>query len=201
MKKNIICRDCQFARDIDGQFNCILRGFTGKPQVDCNDYMPPPGRYDNIETAEDLIREVISHGLSTQQHDRNRAADIFGRESIGNLATLANSDEEICGKCVSSTFYFIAFNIWNWEDATRFYNEHTLAVGEKIRTLETQLEAEKKELHRVLEERNELGKSCTENNNARREAETALATARQEITNLKAKLYDMMIAGAQVAAA
>ena len=201
MKKNIICHDCKFARETDGQFNCILLDLVGNPQNDCDHYMPPAGRYDNIETAKDLIREVISHGFSTQQHDRARAQDIFGRESIDNLARLANSEEEISGKYVGSMFYFIAFNIWNWEDATRFYNEHTLAVGVKLREMKAQLEAERKELNHVKDERNEYAKVNTENRDARCKAEIALVAAQQEITNLKAKLYDMMIAGAQVTAA
>lgn len=102
-------------------------------------------KYDSIDTAADLIREVAVHGLSMDQDDRNRAADIFGRTSIDELARLANDigrnnekgEPDPKGTWSSSrkptqeTFYFIAFNIWHWSDAVNFFNEHTNPATKK----------------------------------------------------------------------
>jgi hypothetical protein len=196
MKKTSICYDCKFAREVDGVFTCILLDDTSKPQTDCNHYTPPVGRYDNIETAKDLIREVISGGFSTQQHDRNRAADIFGRTSIGELAALANSTEEICGKYVHSTFYFIAHGIWNWEELVRFYNEHTNTDKAELRKTKATLADTEKERARLQSDYDTALQSCREANNNHRNAADDLAAAQQEIVTLKAKLYDLMTAGA-----
>lgn len=85
-------------------------------------------KYDSIKTAADLVAEVAAHGLSTEQEDQNRAADIFGNTSIEELDRLANDigrnnqngEPDPKGTWSSSrkgtqeTFYFIAFSIWNW---------------------------------------------------------------------------------------
>ncbi len=95
-------------------------------------------KYDNIETAADLVREVAACGLSTNQDDINRAANIFGRTSIEELVRLANDigrnnekgEPDPNGtwssdrKATQGTFYFIAFNIWHWEQTVRFFNTH-----------------------------------------------------------------------------
>ena len=157
-------------------------------------------KYDSISTAADLIFEVRMNGLSTDQDDRNRAADIFGRSGIGELAALANDehcrseDGRSTGKpSTSRTFYFIAFSIWNWEDATRFFNEHSNiqtknsrvasleSEAAKVSKLESQVETCKHLWH--LEEQRSM------------KAERELAEAQSEITALKAKLYDFMTAG------
>ena len=160
-------------------------------------------KYDSIETAKNLIREVISNGLITDQEDINRAADIFGNTSIEELAKLANSDATISGKRVGDTFYFIAFRIWNWQDATRFYNEHTLAVGAQLRELREAHKATKEEnekLNGIIEvkrgEIEELRKLFYDMSGDKAELENALQNAQCEVVLLKARLYDMMTAGA-----
>lgn len=96
-------------------------------------------KYDSIQTAAELVAEVQANGLSTAQEDICRAQDIFGRAAVEELVRLANDigrnndqgQPDPQGSWSSGrrptqgTFYSIAFSIWNWEDATRFWNLHT----------------------------------------------------------------------------
>lgn len=174
-------------------------------------------KYDSIETAKDLVREVAAHGLSTAQEDINRAQDIFGRSTIDELAALANDigrnnangEPDPKGSWSSSrkptqeTFYFIAFNIWHWSDAVSFFNEHTGTDKAEAR----RLAKENKELSTELEAVS--GDRDTWMQRANLSAERAVARANEvdslnaklrekdaEIMALKAKLYDMMMVGA-----
>ena len=149
-------------------------------------------KYDSIETARDLIREVISNGLSTEQDDRNRAADILGRSQVGQLAQLANSDERICDKRIGEMFYFIAFNIWNWREAMSFYNEHTVKLNELKRERDALLKDRETAWARV----NELQDDASKYAGDIYQLNDAKEKQAQEITTLKAKLYDLMTAGA-----
>lgn len=165
-------------------------------------------KYDTIKTARDLIFEVASHGLSLDQDDLNRAADIFGRASIKELAALANNancrDENgyTTGKpATADTFYFIAFNIWNWREAAAFFNEHTNPVTKDAKETSKRLAEETKRKESALAERDEIKKNLndvhalyTEEQNKRIAGEHALEAAQQEIIALKAKLYDMIAA-------
>lgn len=170
-------------------------------------------KYDTIKTAADLVREVQNHGLSTDQEDICRAQDIFGNTSIEELARLANDigrnndqgEPDPKGtwssnrKPTQGTFYMIAFSIWNWEDATRFWNlhtnpEHMELQGEKknlktqediAKVLAAKLDKEQEARTTAEEGYNRLVGRCNE---AERRAEAAEA----EIMALKAKLYDYM---------
>lgn len=42
-------------------------------------------QYDSIKTAEELLKEVAAHGLSTKPEDICRAQDIFGRSEVKEL--------------------------------------------------------------------------------------------------------------------
>lgn len=157
-------------------------------------------KYDNIETARQLIEEVISNGLSIEQEDRNRAADIFGNSGIGELAELANSDKCISGKMVADMFYFIAFNVWNWRDAVNFYNEHTNVASRKLREVSKDLNEARKEIETQNNRVDELKAEVEENRNRYHDAETRsivlktdLEDAQNEILALKAKLYDKIV--------
>lgn len=99
-----------------------------------------------------------------------------------------------------NTFYSILFRIWHWEDATRFWNQHTNPEHEEVMELRAKLKAEmsehsttKKALEHehsaVLDER---GQVCE------LKAKVAcLESFRHEnnmtIMELKAKLYDLMV--------
>lgn len=168
-------------------------------------------KYGTIKTAADLVREVQNNGLSTAQEDICRAQDIFGNSSIEELARLANDigrnndqgEPDPKGSWSSSrkptqgTFYMIAFSIWNWEDATRFWNIHTNPEHEALQEAKKSLgrmEDKTKELTAKLE-RAEEGRSTAEDGYNRivercSAAEHRAAAAEQEIMALKAKLYD-----------
>ena len=202
MKKTVICYDCKFVREDGGQFRCLLLDLE-TTEKECSQYLPPHGRYDEIKNARELISEVAHHGFSTQQHDRNRAADIFGASSVHELADLANSADQLGNITVGSYFYFIAFNIWNWEDATRFYNTHTNKDRSELLEAEREVEQQKKlikELTVNVEARiEEIALFQNEQNRSNEQYNAMLERAIEaegEIVTLKAKLYDLMTAGA-----
>lgn len=169
--------------------------------------------YDEIKTATDLVREVMLHGLSTKQEDICRAQDIFGRSSIEELVSLANdngmNDEygnpdpkgswSSVRKGTRNTFYSIAFSIWNWEDATRFWNQHTNPDKEMLSKTYEENAALKKQNATLAERRNQLLEEVKEAANKWqstyeqfREQEARAIKAEAEIVQLKAKLYDLM---------
>ena len=170
-------------------------------------------KYDSIKTAEDLVREVMIHGLSTAQEDICRAQDIFGHSTVEELAKLAtdngrndaNGNPDPKGSWSSgrrgtySTFYMIAFHIWNWEDATRFWNQHNNPEHEQLVEARSEIAAQKSKIAKLeVESKNwqELfeGK-CSERNKldeSFKETKKELEKAEAEIIRLKAKLFDMM---------
>lgn len=177
-------------------------------------------KYDDIKTAADLIREVMAHGLSTAQEDICRAQDIFGHSSVEELVALANdigrnNDQgkpdpkgtwSSGRKATQATFYMIAFSIWNWEDATRFWNQHTNpehdALQEAKKSLKA-MEGKAKELTTKLDREQEARATVEEGYNRLvgkyNEAERRAKAAEAEIMALKAKLYDYMTKEAETA--
>lgn len=177
-------------------------------------------KYDDIETAADLIREVMAHGLSTAQEDICRAQDIFGHSSVEELVALANdigrnNDQgkpdpkgtwSSGRKATQATFYMIAFSIWNWEDATRFWNQHTnpeheglkelRATNRRLREENEKLTARRDEL---LEDQKKSSDYITEQSTKIGEAQRRAEAAEAEVMALKAKLYDYMTKEAQTA--
>lgn len=171
-------------------------------------------KYDNIETADELVREVRANGLSTLQEDICRAQDIFGHTSIEELARLANdigrnNDQgepdpkgswSSSRQLTQSTFYSIASCIWNWEEVTRFWNQHTNPEHEE-------LQAAKKRLKDQEDKANDLAANLDREQEARamveegynrlvekyNEAERRANAAETKIMALKANLYDLMI--------
>lgn len=173
-------------------------------------------KYDDIKTAAELVAEVRAHGLSLDQEDICRAQDIFGNSPIEELVRLANDIGRNNEKgeadpkgtwssgrpATQNTFYSILFRIWNWEDATRFWNQHTNPEHEGYRELQEKLRAEMSEhstTKKALENEhkavlNERSQVCE------LKAKVAcLESFRHEnnmtIMELKAKLYDLMTAG------
>lgn len=170
-------------------------------------------KYDNIKTAADLVREVQNHGLSTATDDICRAQDIFGNSSIEELARLANDigmnndqgepdpkdTRSSNRRPTQGTFYMIAFSIWNWEDATRFWNLHTNPEHMALQSAEKSLRAQEskvKELAAKLDNEQEARAVAEEGYNRLvgrcNEAERRAEAAQAEIMALKAKLYDYM---------
>ena len=122
-------------------------------------------KYDDIKTAAELVAEVQAHGLSLDQEDICRAQDIFGNSPIEELVRLANDigrnnrngEPDPKGTMSSgrpatqNTFYSILFRIWYWEDATRFWNQHTNLEHEGYRELQEKLRAEMSEHSKTKE--------------------------------------------------
>lgn len=156
-------------------------------------------QYDNIKTAADLITEVQCHGLSQKTEDLNRAADIIGNTPVKELIRLANDigrvnrdgEPDPMGTWSSnrpatqSTFYMIISNIWNWEEVTRFWNRHTNPEHEQLKQAQADL---KTYMSRITE----LEKAVKQSGIDRLINE--LHDKDQEIKELKAKLYDLLMA-------
>lgn len=175
-----------------------------------------PSIYDNIKTARELVSFVRAHGFSTNIEDICRAQDIFGNTAIEELDDLANDigrnnehgEPDPKGTWSSgrietrSTFYSILFQIWNWEDATHFWHQHSNPDFEELKALRAerkthgeriqQLTARRDELLKEIKDGGEIIDDITEKS---REWQRRAEAAEQEVIALKAKLYDYMTAG------
>ena len=177
-------------------------------------------RYDKIQTARDLVMEVKFHGFSCKPEDICRAQDIFGHSTIEELDTLANDigrnnengEPDPKGTWSSTrtptrdTFYSILFQIWNWEEATRFWNEHSNPEREQIAVIKIENQtkrAEIKDKEKRIEEYQqkvdlmedrlaEYDKIATDRLSRINEQGAALREKDAEIMRLKAKLYDLL---------
>ncbi len=157
-------------------------------------------KYDSIKTAADLVAEVKLHGLSTDQEDICRAQDIFGSTPTVELAVLANDIGQNNHYSTQGTFYMIVSYIWNWEEVTRFWNQHTNPQTEEL--------SEEREAHKQADKRNvalvrendelkgrlsELLDRESELVAARDDAQSRAEKAEAEVVLLKAKLYDLLV--------
>lgn len=170
-------------------------------------------KYDNIKTAAELVAEVRAHGLSLELDDKAQAQDIFGHTPIEELARLANDigrdndkgEPDPHGTWASgrpatqATFYQIAFAIWSWEDAVRFWNQHTnpehmafeevKAENARLRKANGELDDQRDKL--VYE----LGKLTDENSELQKQVTNLvvnLEDSEEDVVHLKAELYDYM---------
>lgn len=168
--------------------------------------------YKNVKDLAELLVIVKRKGLSTEQEDICRVQDIFGHATEEEMVALANdkgrgNSEEgwYCGRDgLSSTFYFVLFKIWCWEEAVRFYNEHSnRPLIEKMKEMETiknELESvRQKVLELISNESKAKELFFAERERAdRAEKEAIIAIqdldiAKGEIRKLKAKLYDLLV--------
>ncbi len=169
--------------------------------------------YDKIKTAKDLVFEVAAHGLSTKQEDINRAQDIFGNSTVEELEALAtnngrrdsNGSPDQFGNWSSGSdgtqkiFYQIIFAIWNWEDATRYYNQHSnplyIEGREAVKARDTlKEEIIRKEdsianLNGAIAEYKEAIKQMTDE---KVDYQKEIDEKDAEIVKLKARLYDLI---------
>lgn len=176
-------------------------------------------QYDSIKTAEELLKEVSAHGLSTKPEDICRAQDIFGRSEVKELIRLANDNGRLNGfdgepdprgtyssgrVGLSKYFYQVAFKIWSWEDATRFYNQHSnfpvIDALEENKMLHQQVKELNGELKRAKDDRDVEHRRCREAVDAEQAAQKKIGHLEAEvhdrdmtIMELKAKLYDLMM--------
>lgn len=149
--------------------------------------------YDKIETAKGLAFEVMAHGLSTKIEDTCRAQDIFGNSSVEELEALAKDEHR------SRVFYQIIFTIWNWEDATRFYNQTSNPLYiegreaiKKCDVLKMELKRKEESLNAQIGEKAECDMKLREAINKQYELNAELKAKDEEILKLKARLYDLM---------
>ena len=162
--------------------------------------------YDRISTPKDLLIEVRNHGLSTKQEDICRAQDIFGHAPVEDLASLANDiglDENGCStgkKGFRSEFYMVAFSIWNWEDAVRFWNEHSNPQYKLLKEAKESCDTLDRLNKHLCEEMKTEHKKRLEEVSRRIDAENKVEHLESEvydrdltIMELKAKLYDLMV--------
>lgn len=161
--------------------------------------------YDKIKTARELLIEVQIHGFSTKDEDICRAQDIIGRTSVEELDALAN-DNGIDGgmrtgrRVTQAVFYQVLFHIWYWEEATRFYNQHSNSEYKKLRESGVDAQKTKEQLAKAMEDiqrehevvLNERSKVIK----LERELEglsSELHDREMTIMELKAKLYDLTV--------
>lgn len=140
--------------------------------------------YDEIKTPEELIQNVMRHGFSTKIEDICRAQDIFGRAAISELDELANN---VCKQNnTQDIFYMILFRIWSWEDATRFWNQHTNPEHKMLKEANKKLTEEIKDLNKtvsVLQDRaNAYKEKADRLENDLYEAEKGLEQANQALS-------------------
>lgn len=101
-------------------------------------------KYDEIQTAEDLVKEIALNGISLNQDDQIRAQDIIGHSSVGELEDLANG--KLGGK-----FYFLLQHIWNIEDVIRFWNNHSNQEHKEVEKLREEVKKHKEEKDAISE--------------------------------------------------
>ena len=172
--------------------------------------------YEKIKTPKELLELVKVHGLSAEIEDICRAQDIFGRAPIEDLVTLANDNgrKNDAGKTdpngswssgrdgLQKTFYSVLFHIWNWEDATRFWNQHTNPEYASLKKTAGKVDELNAELSDTISEctsikieaeifRTDLEKAQTENT----DLGAKVKAQEEEIMKLKARLYDLMVVG------
>lgn len=175
--------------------------------------------YDSIKTAEELLKEVAAHGLSTKPEDICRAQDIFGHSEVKELIRLANDNGRLNGfdgepdprgtyssgrVGLSKYFYQVAFHIWSWEDAVRFYNtnsnfvyidrmEESKALRERVKTQETAIDGLKRDIEGEHNRRQEAENEMEAANKKLVHLEAEVHDRDMTIMELKAKLYDLMM--------
>lgn len=177
-------------------------------------------KYDDIKTAKELVYEVQMHGLSTDQADLNRAADIFGHSAIRDLACLANDiglnnedgEPDPNGtwgtghKPTRNTFYSIASRVWNWEELVNFWNrtsnpEHdeVIELRATCNSLRENIVDRDRRIHEAYARIEAKDKALTDISAAISEAtddneclKKKIHDKELEILKLKARLYDLL---------
>lgn len=175
--------------------------------------------YDSIKTAEELLKEVAAHGLSTKPEDICRAQDIFGHSEVKELIRLANDNGRLNGfdgepdprgtyssgrVGLSKYFYQVAFHIWSWEDAVRFYNqnsnfvyidrmEESKALRARVKTQETMIEGLKQDIEGEHNRCRAAEKETEAANKKIYHLEAEVHDRDMTIMELKARLYDLLV--------
>ncbi len=171
-------------------------------------------KFEEIKTAAELMEYISISGMPTDQERIFRMQDIIGHTAVEDLVAIANdigrNDEHgnpdpngtwsSGRRGTQGLFYSLIFHIWNWEDATRFWNKYTNPDKKLLTKTYEDLANLKKQNEHLTARRNELleeVKDATENwkktYNQFREQEQRAINAEEEIIRLKARLYDLMM--------
>ena len=105
---------------------------------------------------------------------------------------------------LSKYFYQVAFHIWSWEDATRFYNQNSnfpvIDALEENKMLHQQVKELNGELKRAKDDRDVEHRRCREAVDAEQAAQKKICHLEAEvhdrdmtIMELKARLYDLLV--------
>lgn len=169
-------------------------------------------KFEDIKTAQELIDYISIHGMPTDEESICRMQDIVGHTAIEDLDFLANNigrtDEygnpdikgsRNGGRNTQRYFYPLIFSIWNWEDAVRFWNQHTNPDKEMLTKSYEECKNYKKHNEALLHERDDAQDTAKEAQARVKELENKLAEQERitaardaEIIRLKAKLYDLV---------
>ncbi len=169
--------------------------------------------YENM-TAAEIVSHVMAHGLSTAQEDICDVQDSFGHTAVEELERLANDIGRVNEdgepdpngaysngrRGTRGAFYMILFTIWNWEDATRFWNlvtnpdrDRLEKLTEDNKVLTRQLKAERDALAGARSSQEFWEKEAFKAQDIAAESRDKLRKAEREIFKLKAKLYDLIV--------
>ena len=160
-------------------------------------------KLEQIEKMEDLITYISAFGRPTDQESICRMQDIVGHTALEDLIKFATDDgtkiedgnKWSTGRRGTQAITMnLLFAIWNWEEATNFYNRYVNQIAiknredaAKVKNLTENLTKREDELEKTGIE---LAKMLTEQAKLKRDLEKAEA----EILKLKAKLFDYMTA-------
>ena len=161
--------------------------------------------FEGIKTAEELVDYTIIHGTPCDMESICRMQDIFGHSSYEELSELANSTKngEKRSLDTQNAFYSLLFKIWNWTDAVRFWNDYTNPQKPEFKELKEKNDVLAERNKYLTDRRDELNnqlndgaKQITELMEDGAEMRGRIFQLEEEVTRLKAKLYDMMMAEA-----
>ena len=162
-------------------------------------------KLEQITTAAELITYTLAFGVPTDPESICRMQDIFGHSSYEELSELANSTKngENRSHDTQNAFYSLLFKIWNWTDAVRFWNDYTNPQKPELKELKEKNDVLAERNKYLTDRRDELNnqlndgaKQITELMEDGAEMRGRIFQLEEEVTRLKAKLYDMITAEA-----
>lgn len=158
-------------------------------------------KLEQIENAQELLTYIAAFGIPTDTDSICRMQDIIGHSSIDDLVALArdNGTEVRNGQTWSTgrkgtqrDMMSLLFHIWNWEDATRFYNTYVNAEYLKMKEIAADVKIANDRAKEAQEAAEHNMKIWEEADAKAFELESELKEAKNEIQRLKALLFDYM---------
>lgn len=165
-------------------------------------------KLEQITTASELITYTLAFGVPTDPESICRMQDIIGHSTEEELEALADKYQE--HDRTGKQFYFVLYHIWNWEDATRYFLQHSSLTVKGLEDSVEELSNDKVNLtkendklrtwhdndtERIKDLNAQLAEAVKTVSDQDREADNlrqSIILKDQEIIELKAKLYDLM---------